>query len=476
VWLAEETASGLRGRVAVRVGRPEALEGPLLRAIESLSRVRSSHVAIYHYCPGLRTADGMCAVVADYTPGVPLASVLANQPGCRLPWRLPPAARAGLSGSSTVTSAGGVIMGVLNGLAALHVEDPPIVHRGVTPSNIIVVNGSAVLTDIRLSALAGGPACLDGGQPSSCGVLRRCAAGAGGYISPELAEGTVGLEGLDARADVWAVGVVLHEALSGERLFPQAGTLHTQGITHLHDHIEAVIRAFIFTSFGLALTASSCVKFLNSEVDSRPLTQEDAMELTQKISAYFFEPPLLWPGEAKVPGLNQVLRRMLATDRAVRYSNAVAAAEAMNWVAREADVDLCRAMLERRVVPAMRALFLRHWIEKEGSPWTDTPECGQCYLEREVKLNRKAGNWLTRERLAAGDSGAWDATALCTILLWSHVHPLKADEAPEDHADVMRFREWRNEMAHGIVWDTDKASRCIAVMWAFIGRHQPSGA
>ena len=44
-------------------------------------------------------------------------------------------------------------------------------------------------------------------------------------MSPELAEGAAGLEGLDARADVWAAGVVLHEALSGQRLFPQEPVL-----------------------------------------------------------------------------------------------------------------------------------------------------------------------------------------------------------------------------------------------------------
>ena len=46
-------------------------------------------------------------------------------------------------------------------------------------------------------------------------------------MSPELAEGAVGLDGLDARADVWSAGVVLHEALSGERLFPQVDTPHS---------------------------------------------------------------------------------------------------------------------------------------------------------------------------------------------------------------------------------------------------------
>ncbi len=52
-------------------------------------------------------------------------------------------------------------------------------------------------------------------------ALSRYTTGTGRYISPELAAGAVGLDGLDGRADVWAAGVVLQEALSGQRLFPQ---------------------------------------------------------------------------------------------------------------------------------------------------------------------------------------------------------------------------------------------------------------
>jgi hypothetical protein len=196
------------------------------------------------------------------------------------------------------------------------------------------------------------------------------------------------------------------------------------------------------------------------------------MVLAREIRAYSYKPPLL----EEVPGLNLVLLRMLATDRAERFCNAVETVDAMEWVAREPNVELCRAMLEQLVVPAMRVLFLQHWMEKEGSLWVDTPECGQHYMEREVICNRRAANWLIRERLAEGDSREWDATALCTILLWSQVHPLKADEKPEDHADVSRFREWRNELVHRVAWDTDKAALCAAVMWSFIERHPPSRA
>ena len=180
--------------------------------------------------------------------------------------------------------------------------------------------------------------------------------------------------------------------------------------------------------------------------------------------------------EAAVPGLNQILERMLVTNRAARFQDAAEAAQEMEWVTREPDADLCRAMLEQRVVPALRSLFLQHWAKKAGSPWEDTAECGQRYLEEEIKRNRKAANWLIRERLAKGDSAAWDTTALCTILLWSQLHPLRADESPEDHAAVSQIREWRNELAHTVGWEADKAARCAAVMWDFIERHLPPAA
>jgi hypothetical protein len=197
--------------------------------------------------------------------------------------------------------------------------------------------------------------------------------------------------------------------------------------------------------------------------------QEELTELKQEIPKYSFKSPL--PDSEGVPGLDRVLRRMLDTDRATRYSNAVEALEAMQWIATEPNENFCRTMLEQQVVPAMRALFLRHWEEKEGIPWEDTPDCGQLYLAREIRCNKKAGNWLIRERLAAGDSKTWDATALCTILLWSQVHPLKRNEAPEDFEDVSSFREWRNELAHSETWSAGKALHCSNVMRNFIERH-----
>ena len=233
MWLAKEMASGLGEKVAVRVGRPDAPEGPLLREIENLARarVKSPHVAGYRHC--VIADNGARAVVFDYIEGEPLSIVIANQPDKRLLWRVPTSPGAERGGSSGEVSASGLILGVLRGLTALHTAEVPIVHGGVTPANILVSNhdGRAVLTDLRRSALAGGPP-LSGVQT----LPLPSAVESGRYLSPEQwhPEEACVEEGLDARVDVWAAGVVLHEMLSGQQLFSQVDKARQFVGLHVH--------------------------------------------------------------------------------------------------------------------------------------------------------------------------------------------------------------------------------------------------
>jgi eukaryotic-like serine/threonine-protein kinase len=75
-----------------------------------------------------------------------------------------------------------------------------IVHRDVTPRNVLLSwSGEVKLTDFGIASLAGD-------SPSR-------AAGTPAYMAPEQARG----DAVDVRADVYAVGLVLREALVGER-------------------------------------------------------------------------------------------------------------------------------------------------------------------------------------------------------------------------------------------------------------------
>lgn len=108
-----------------------------------------------------------------------------------------------------------IVMEALRGLDYAHrrTDDDGkplgVVHRDVSPSNVLVsVEGEVKLCDFgiaRANDIAGGK---DAFAPDSI-------QGKAGYMSPEHARG----EPLDARADVFAAGVILWELLAGRRMY-----------------------------------------------------------------------------------------------------------------------------------------------------------------------------------------------------------------------------------------------------------------
>jgi eukaryotic-like serine/threonine-protein kinase len=98
---------------------------------------------------------------------------------------------------------------VLEALAYAHAAG--VIHRDVAPSNIIVTpEGTAKLTDF---GLARGKVDL---RVSTAGVPL----GSPWYMSPEQVKGE---EELDARTDLYALGAVLHEMLTGGKLYEAEG-------------------------------------------------------------------------------------------------------------------------------------------------------------------------------------------------------------------------------------------------------------
>jgi eukaryotic-like serine/threonine-protein kinase len=81
-----------------------------------------------------------------------------------------------------------------------------LVHRDVSPSNVLLsFEGEVKLCDFGIARAA----------PLAAALPEDAIAGKAGYMSPEQASG----EALDARSDVFAVGVVLWEMLAGRRLY-----------------------------------------------------------------------------------------------------------------------------------------------------------------------------------------------------------------------------------------------------------------
>jgi len=93
---------------------------------------------------------------------------------------------------------------IAEGLMAAHERN--IIHRDIKPSNIIVDDkGHVKILDFGLAEIATAHRSKEGS------IL-----GTAAYMSPEQARGEV----LDRRTDIWSVGAVLYELLSGQRAFP----------------------------------------------------------------------------------------------------------------------------------------------------------------------------------------------------------------------------------------------------------------
>ena len=197
VYLAQDTKH--HRPVALKVLHPElaASLGPerFRREIELVARLQHPHI-LSVYDSG-ETPSGQLWFTMPFVEGESLRARLQRER------QLP------------IADAVRITREVADALVYAHAHG--VVHRDVKPENILLSGDHALLADFGLArALMRG---AEGGGAGSGGIMLTgtgLALGTAGYMSPEQASGE---RTVDARTDVYALGVVLYEMLAGEPPF-----------------------------------------------------------------------------------------------------------------------------------------------------------------------------------------------------------------------------------------------------------------
>jgi serine/threonine protein kinase len=152
---------------------------------EAKTMARLSHPAIVSVHDYGETLDGLCYIVMEFVEGTDVQKMMADQ------GRLPP------------ERALAVAMNVCDALVYAH--EHGIIHRDIKPANVMVdAQGRVRVADFGLAKVADAGATLL--------TDTNVAVGSPGYIAPETL--TMGLS-VDARADLYATGVMLYAMLTG---------------------------------------------------------------------------------------------------------------------------------------------------------------------------------------------------------------------------------------------------------------------
>ncbi|MEZ4372685.1 MAG: protein kinase [Polyangiaceae bacterium] len=190
VYEAEERLS--KRRVALKVLRPELARSEdgrrlFLNEMTILAHLDHPNIVRSLACTEV---DGQLVMALEFLEGHTLRELLTQRG--RLDWA------EALSIANQVASA----------LAVAHRQEPPIIHRDLKPENIMVLpSGKVKVMDFGIAKVL---EALSRTTTQSVGTLQ--------YMSPEQIDAV----GVDARSDLYCLGLILYEMLAGVPPFESA--------------------------------------------------------------------------------------------------------------------------------------------------------------------------------------------------------------------------------------------------------------
>ena len=200
VWAAIDTVLGRA--VAIKVLHPALSQES---SFAERFRAEARHTASLHH-PSIATVfdygedDGTAYLVMELVVGQPLSQIIAD--------------RGPLSAQETVS----ILVQAASALEAAH--QGGVVHRDIKPANILITSdGTAKLTDFGIARAIDAAPLTQTGQ-----VL-----GTAQYLSPEQALG----RSATASSDIYSLGVVGYEMLTGKRPF-DSGTAVATALAHVN--------------------------------------------------------------------------------------------------------------------------------------------------------------------------------------------------------------------------------------------------
>ncbi len=217
VYLADDAKHGRK--VAIKVMRPDAVAAigadRFTREIETVARLSHPHI-LPLYDSG--SADGQLFFVMPYVEGDSLRARIDRER------QLP------------IDDALDIARAVAGALG--HAHQQGLVHRDVKPENVLLSDGIALVADFGVARAAGKTIEPHAETQIGFQALTRqgIVLGTPKYMAPEQAFGD---QPVDGRADLYALGCVLYEMLSGQPPFT-GPTVQALLLRHAHDPVPPI--------------------------------------------------------------------------------------------------------------------------------------------------------------------------------------------------------------------------------------------